>query len=279
VVRSNNRRFAGLARPSMFAVFSDVLLRKLIESGDWAVAFFLKRIIEHIKSGESPPPGNVHQPRVLYPRKEEVGLLRDAWRKLGQTLRVFTDHTVKIEFPHPSPEVFAPVKYEKVEERILRWGRIPDVLMTGKGEGFSQGHLGARAFIAHGWSVRETVSEMIETFLLHESVRNVLSIPVGSRVVANWDEQVMKDPKQVLEEINAAWDRGALDVQTYHNRLGMPHEAIRAGKEEDAKNKKLWVPTFEPRQGLLSNPGAGRPDGGGAKPAPASRPKPTKTRG
>lgn len=277
IIQTGERRFAGMSRPSMVSRFGDILLRKLIIAGDWAVAYFLKRVIEHVKAGETIPSAHVANLKALYPGDAEIRRYQNAFRSVGQALRLFTNHTVKIEYPHPDPEIFSPIKYEKVEERILRWGGVVDVLMTGQGEGFSQGHLGLRRFVAHGLKVREIIGDIFKTFLLHESVRGALKIPENSEVSVRWDEQSLKDPKQVLEELQHLWNCGAMDVQTSHERLGYSHELIKARKANDHAEKELWQPTFEPRQGLLSgDEKPGRPEDDKPQPAPSTRPKPSK---
>ncbi len=278
VVRTKNRRFTGLARPSMFAIFPDVLLRETLTSGDWAVAYFTKRMIEHVKSGESPPNGKLANLKELYPTKGEIEALQSQFKKLGQVMRLYTNHTVKVEYTHPDPKVFDPMKYEKVEERIHRWGGVPSVLMVGSGsDGYSQGHIGVQAFFAQGQRMREDIGEMVEEFFTHPSIIEHLGLPSKTIAKTIWNEQILKDPKQVLDESTAAWDRGLIDNRTFLGRLGMWNDMIPSRKEQDLKEKKIWVPTFEPRQGLLSEDSKpGRPDQGKPKAAPASRRRPSR---
>lgn len=279
IVRSNARRFSGLARPSMRPIFGDVLLRETLKAGDWATAYYLKRVIEHVRAGESPPHGQLQNLRALYPTPDQITKYQKAFQSPGQTMRFFTDHTVKIEYPHPPVEIFAPDKYKKVEERILRWGGVPNALQIGEGgDGFSQGHLGIRRFVAEGWSVRRVITEIMQSWILHDSMRPLLKIPNESRVTVAFNEQTLKDPKQILDELNNAWDRGLLDNRSYNEGLGRSHDLIKARKREDAQDKELWVPTFEPKQGLLNE--GGRPAGGGdTTPTPSNRPKPSTTKG
>lgn len=278
IVRTTNRRFSGLARPSMYSIFSDVLLRDTLVSGDWAVAYFIKRMIEVIKSGESPPNGKLNNLRELYPTKPEIQALQAQFQKIGQVMRLYTNHTVKVEYAHPDPKVFDPLKYEKVEERIHRWGGVPSVLMVGSGsDGYSQGHIGVQAFFAQGQRMRGEIGEMIEEFFTHESIRSLLGLPTATTAKCLWNEQILKDPKQVLAETTAAWDRGLIDNRTFLERHGMWNDMIPGRKEQDLKDKEKWVPTFEPKQGLLSEDAeTGRPSSGKPKAAPDSRRRPSR---
>lgn len=282
IVKNTNRRFGGLARPSMRAIFFDIMLMDMLISGDFAVAYFLRRVIEHIKCGEAIPAGRPNDDiKALHADKDMIKLYLRVFKELGETMRIVTDHTVEIDYPMPDPKVFDPTKYEKVEERIHRWGATVPVLLSGKGEGFSQGHLGARRFISQGYSVREHIGDMMEEFVLHPSMSTVLKIPKGSSARTTWDEQNLKDPKQVLEELSKLWDCGVLDNQSFLEQLGQKYDVVRSRKERDLKpaEKKLWQPTFEKSQGLLKDGAPGRPTDGKPKAKPAKQPKPSKSGG
>lgn len=278
IVRTRNRRFGGLATPTLKSRFTDILMRQLLIAGDWAVAFLFKRAIEHIKAGEKSTSTLRSDPRELYPTVDDINALKEEFKKVGQSMRMYTNHTVAIEYPHPPVEIFSGVKYEKVEERILRWGGVIDTLMTGKGEGFSQGHLGARRFISHGHKVRETVGNMLAGFVLHEKTRAALGIPQGSTAQVSWNEQNLKEPAQILDELQALYDRALLDPETFHEKLGLKHDQIKERMKRYHEEKEIWRLDWEPNQGLTGeNPGAGRPeDKNKPKAAPKSRPKPGK---
>lgn len=150
--------------------------------------------------------------------------------------------------------------------------------MTGKGEGFSQGHLGARRFISHGHKVRETVGNMLAGFVLHDKTRAALGIPQGSTAQVSWNEQNLKEPAQILDELQALYDRALLDPETFHEKLGLKHDQIKERMKRYHEEKEIWRLDWEPNQGLTGeNPGAGRPeDKNKPKAAPKSRPKPGK---
>ena len=266
IVRSRGKMYDGLCPPTMRSIYRDLVLRGLIVGGDWAVAYCMKRLIEMVKSGEKVPPGYPGSLRDLYPSKEDIADLKKQFSKIGDAIRIYGNHTLSIEYAFPDPKVMGGEKFEKVEERILRWGGIPDVMLTGRGEGYSQGALGARRFVANGKKVRERIGAMVVEFLLHPSMQQVVGIPTGSVVTVRWDEQNLKDPAQVLREITAGWDRGILDQRTFLESLGFDYETVKQRKRLDHMDKaaepELWTPLFEPSQGLLAQGGdepVGRP--------------------
>ncbi len=283
IIATTARQYTGLASPSMSSIFPDIMLRKLMVSGDWAVAYALTKVIELVQSGEGPPDQEKRDYKILYQTPADAKALNATMKKLGQVKRLVTDHTARITYPHPDPELFDKKKFESVEQRILRWGAVIDTMMTGQGAGFAQGHLGSRRFYAQGRSKRKIVGDTIAEFLRHDSLRPVINIPKAAdiAVAVNYDEQLLKDPKQVLDEDNATIDRGLMDVQTYHERRGLDTAVIRARKIEDAKEvdgdgKTIWKPLFEQKQGMLSGEETGRPEGTPttAQPEPKSKKRP-----
>ena len=253
VVGTTARRFTGLAIPSMKNVFYDIMLRRLLVYGDWTVAYFVKRIIEHIKGGEAITNGPRAGSKDNYISKEAVDAIANVFKtSSSQALRLITDHTIDVKYYSPDVDLFKAEKFMKVEERIIRWGGVVDAIMAGKGDGFATNHIGVRRFVAQGVNTRRKIGSMFSKMMLHPSIRKPLGIPENTTVEVTWDEQNLKDPKQILDELNAMWDRGVLDVETYQERLGHKHDIIRSRKDKDVKEKDKWIPTFEPRQGLLS---------------------------
>jgi hypothetical protein len=288
LVRSRCRRFTGLAKPSMASIYGDIQLRELLISGDWSVAYFIAHVIHQIKAGEAITGGPLAGTRNNYVTKTAINKLKKVFQEVSQTLRIFTDHTVDIKYHYPDPNVFNPQKFEKAEERILRWGAVIDVIMTGKGDGFSQGSLGKNRFEAQGNRVRGAIGWMFGEFFGHPTVTKALQIPDESTVEIGWNQQNLKEWAQVLKELQFQWDNGGMDWETIHDRLGENHELIMERKAIEKPQEDLWRPLFEPRQGLLSNeddpagedPGTGPGTPGRPQTNPIKAPNPPRpTRG
>jgi len=252
IVRTKGRKYTGFAMPSQKRVFMDIILRRLLISGDWTLAYFVKRIIEIIRAGESVQAGQKAGTKALYITKEDRTQLENIFKNnSSQALRLFANHTVDVKHIAPDPELFTEQKFTKVEERIFRWGSVIDTIMTGEGDGFAQSTLGVRRFVAHGRRARRTVGGMLEGFFEHPSVTVVLGLKGDIQVKVSWDEQNLKDDAQILSELTALADRGAMDVQTMIERLGHKYAVIEGRKKEQKKKSDFWVPNYEPRQGLL----------------------------
>ncbi|MCW8129280.1 MAG: hypothetical protein KIS92_02760 [Planctomycetota bacterium] len=270
------RKFNGLAAPSMASVFGDVQLRELLISGDWSVAFFIKNLVHLIKQGESITNGPQAGSRKNWASKTSIKKLMKLFQNPSQLLRIFGDHTLNIEYKYPDPEIFTPAKYQKVEERILRWGNVIDVIMTGQGDGFAQGSIGKNRFEARGRRIRKYVGWMFRKFLLDERIARLLKVPEKSEVRITWNNQNLKDWKEVMEGLEQMYDRGVLDVETFLERMGESFETIKARKQSEKKDKDLWQPLFEKSQGLLDKKDGRPPDDGKAKSKPAPKPSRTK---
>lgn len=287
VVESNCRKFSGLAKPSMHAVFNDILLREVMISGDWAAAMFMQNVIQHVKVGETVPSGPFAGKRD-YPVKEAIRLLQEQFKGPSKARRIYTDHTAVIQLLFPDPKVFSPEKFRKAEERLLRWGGVIDIMMAGGGTdgGFSQGYLGKSRFEAEGREIREMIGRMLRKFFMHPEVMAALGIPKGSvsqtqngkikprtiDVSVGWDEQALKEWRQIHDALRMQLDYGGIDWTTVHELLGNNHELIRQRKTDEAAESELWRPLFEPRQGLLQP----EPDPEDPSTSPPSSPLPGK---
>lgn len=292
IVKTSGRKYSGLCRPSMRSVFHDILLRELLISGDWSVSFFIQNLIQQVSVGESPPQSGPRAGIQNYPFRDAIEQLKAQFKGPSKSMRLYTDHTTKLQVVFPDPEVFHPAKYQKVDERIFRWGGVLDVLMTGLGDGFAQSYLGKNRFEAEGRETREAISWMFAQFFLHNETRAALQLSNKVEVITTWDEQNLKEWRQVHDSMRMLLDYGFGDSQTVHDRLGENHSLWLQRKQNDMKLEDetpgMLKPLFEPRQGLLPRPDgntqispqgvdgkAGRPSQG-STPASPRQPRPSR---
>jgi hypothetical protein len=255
------RKFNGLARPRMRSVFFDLMLRDLLKAGEWACAMFLQSCIQHIKIG--PADGDmkvgIRQGQKDYPLKAMTNALNLQFATPTRARRLITDATVSIEHVVPDVKIFMREKFDSCDSRIKAWGGVPDQLRTGEGDGYSQGFMAKTRFEADGLRARTAVEQALSIFFNDPAVRasKGLKLAGEDEITFQWNKQVLKDPKQLLEEIKFAFGSGGLDWRTAHELLGLQHDIIKARMIEQHKEKgedgdTIWMPDFEAKQGLLS---------------------------
>jgi hypothetical protein len=267
------RKFNGFARPRMRSVFFDLMLRDLLKAGEWSCAMFLQSCIQHVKIG--PTDGDIKVgPRAGqrdYPYKAMLDKLNLMFATPARARRMITDATVSIEHVVPNVEIFTKKKFESCDSRIEDWGGVPVQLRTGQGDGYSQGFLGKSRFEADGLRARQAVETAFNVFFADPKVRQCKSLRLGKDEISyTWNKQILKDPKQVLEEIKFMQNNGGIDWRTVHELLGVDHDTIKArmieqaAKDTTKDGETIWQPVFEPRQGLLTAEQTPAPaDGGG----------------
>lgn len=272
------RKFNGLARPRMRSVFFDLMLRDLLKAGEWACAIFLQSCIQHIKIG--PTDGDIKVgPRAGmkdYPYQKTLNSLNLMFQTPSRARRLITDATVTIEHLMPDVKIFTKEKFESCNSRIEDWGGCPGQLRTGQGDGYSQGFLGKSRFEADGLRARQAVEKALNAFFADPMVRKtrMLRLDESDAITYCWNKQILKDPKQVLEELKFMQTNGLIDPRTIHELLGVNHETIKARmaeyhQDKGTDGKTIWMPDFEPRQGLLAEEKPASVDGGGEPGRPA----------
>ncbi len=275
ILKSRGPKFAGLRQPSMRSIFADIQLRELLISGDWSTAYFTKNFITLVTMGESITHGPKAGTRDLYPTDKEIKAVQAQFKKVGTTLRMYGNHTMKIQYVYPDQKVLGNEKYEGVERRIDRWTRVPAVMLTGQGDGYSQSTLAKRSFEVQGERIREDIIDIFTEFFDHQSVRdsNDLNLPTNSVVKTTFNRQMLKDAKQILDEVKFLVPNGLIDVETTHEMMGLDYEEIADRKARDAKQKDLWRPVFEPNQGMLSGSEDPDAEGDNGRPTDGVKPK------
>jgi len=252
IIRANGPKYRGFAKPSMHTIEMDIKLREFLLGGDFSIAFFFKRLIQIVHHGESCQNGPYAGKRgPTWTNDEDLKALAEQFELPAETMRLITDHTLKIVYSLPPTESLTGEKYDPVEKRILRWGDIPDVLMTGEGGTYAGGFVGLKKLVAKGVRTRRIAGEILVEFLSHPTVK-----PAGLKnkdaIDVLFDQHNLKEPQQLLEEVNSAYDRGTLSVATYQEQLGFHHHMEAMRKVEEHSAAGLWRPLFEKSQGMLN---------------------------
>lgn len=262
IVRTLGPPNSGLAWPSMRTVFFDIVLRQMLESGDFAIAHFFKRVIQLIQHGEKAPGGTgvIPDRGPTWTTDEDLAKLEEYFQLPSDTLRLFVDHTVKINYALPPAEALEPDKYKGPDQRIIRWGDVADVIMTGEGGSYATGFLGIKKMVAKGEFTRRIVGEeVLAQFLMHPAMRGIFPRMIDDDTVrVLFDKQNLKEPSQLLDELTALYDRGAMSNDTFIEQLGFDPDTELQRKLEGEPMRTKWIPWYEPRQGMQSEK-TGRP--------------------
>ncbi len=281
ILKSRGPKFVGLRSPSMKSIFADIQLREMLVAGDWSTAYFTKNFITLVTMGESIKQGPNAGTRKLYPDKKDMDAVQAQFKRIGTTMRLYGNHTLNVKYIYPDQNVLGNEKYAGVERRIMRWTRVPDAMITGEGDGYAQSTLAKRSFEAQGERCREDIADVFGQLFDHPSIQDdpTLNIPSKSTVKVTFNRQVLKDPKQVLDEISFMNDAGWMDVETGLEDMGRDYQEIKERKAQDKEDKELWQPVFEPSQGMMTpgkDPEGGRPPTDPTKKSGRDGPRPSR---
>ena len=265
IVKTKARKQHGLASPSMKNIFLPLETRKFLSEGDFATAFMMKHFIFHVKAGESIQQGPMAGSRKNWASKTDTDQLLGIVSKTSKSSRIATNHTVKFEFVFPPEEMFGDKKYLKVELRMFTWAGVTISVMQGSGEGqkAGTGFIGIKRMIANMVKARGAISWLLSEFFDDQSVKQGLNTPEGCMVTASFDENVLTEPRQLLDEVKFLVQEGIEDVRTAARELGRDPDAMKLGKQyTQAENEesKVWEPIVKkPGQMSDQEQGGGRP--------------------
>src|SRR5690606_34840758 len=85
-------------------------------------------------------------------------------------------------------------------------------------------------------------------FFRHPTIKNSLKMPDRTNVLARFDENVLKEPKQLLDEIKFLVLEGMLDPRSGLFELGRDADLVASRKmrcREENSEDKLWEPIFD----------------------------------
>lgn len=247
MIRTKRRRREGLSDPSMATIFLWLEMRKTLKEGDFAVSFVMKHFILHVKMGESISSGLLAGLKNNWPTQDETDAMQTVVATATKTMRLVTNHTVQFEFIFPPKEMFDEIKYQKPEKCILNWGGLTSVLMTGDGATNSSGYIGTKRVVANIKVARQQVSYLLTEFFDHPTIESKLTtkLPEESMVAAVFDENGLKEARQLLDELKFGLSEGFIDPSTAQKELGRDGDSIRMSKLralEDNKRTGVFQP-------------------------------------
>lgn len=253
LIRTRNRKHYGLANPSMGTVFIDLEIRKAFKEGDFAAAYMMKHFILHVTAGESIDSGPLAGQKNNWIKAKESKSLFEHLQLATKASRMVTNHTVKFNFVFPPKEMFDDTKYNKHEESIYNWSGVSVVVHTGEGGNYGSGFISIKRLIAHLLDARREIVWLITEFFDHPTIKDkVGGVPENSEISATFDENALKEPRQLLDELKFMVENGFGDPRMSLKELGRDPDTVRRSKMEsrlDNANTKSWEPIYEKNKG------------------------------
>lgn len=274
LIKTRGNRLKGFRCPSMANIFAPLEIRRSVADGDFAASFLMKHFIFHVTQGESIDQGPLAGQRMNWAGKKEVETLHNVLKKVSKAFKLVTDHTVKFNFIYPPKEMWDTAKYAKAESRIYNWGGMTLVIMTGDGGTNASGFIGIKRLIANITAARKKIKGVLFEFFDSPEIKNATKKPENCNAMPSFDENVLKDPKQLLDEIRTMLQEGFGDPAMCVDELGRDSETVKDSKSKSIKenqDSKLWTPMNPKDNRQESQATAGRPPNAGTTPNEGTR--------
>lgn len=262
-IRTRARRYHGLADPSMKKIFLTLAMRQMMSEGEFSAAFMLKHFIMLLKQGESITQGPLAGNRKNWMKPGDGKKLLTKFSVVAKAMRIAADHTTKIEFVFPPAEMFSAAKFETAENRIHNWVGIAKALMTGDSQNYGGGLLSSKKLIAHIQKVRKEIRLLFYEFFGHSTIAKRVGTPEKFLISVLFDETVLKEPRQLLEEVKFLFQSKISDPRSAAKELNRDPDTLKSSTlQSRQENETLHVWEGVGGQGE-DLPGQGRGAGGG----------------
>lgn len=269
LVETKERKYNGLCYPTMKNIFVKLTIRAFHQEGELSAAFLFAFFIMLIKQGESISTGNQAGSRKNWITPTEAKKLQDNFTNFSKALRMVMNHTTSVDWVFPPKEMFDPSRLDGANKAILNWAGISESIFSGGGnENYSGGYLGIRKTTARIGKARRRIGSTLSSFFHHPTIAGQTEILRRIGIQPVFDENILKEPKQLLDEIKFLFENEINDQRTALRELGRNPEAVKSStlqSAEEQKNLKVWtgVGGQKNAKGKNKNPG-GRPANPGA---------------
>lgn len=266
VTRERNRN--GVAKPRMRLIFDALESRKCVKEGEFTAAYMMKHFIFHATTGESITQGNLAGMKNNWAKPKDIDKLYQLMVNTAKAQRIATNHTVKFAYIFPPADMWDRSKYETPEARIYNFAGVNLIVMSGQGGTNAGGYLGIKRMVAAMSAAREKIDSIIYEFFDDEEIREICKIPDDVDVTGVFDENALKEPKQLLDEIKFLLSSGPGDPKVALSELGRDPASMRDAKLASIKDNnvtKVYEPVFQPKpagqtgQRQVKQEGKGRP--------------------
>jgi hypothetical protein len=109
---------------------------------------------------------------------------------------------------------------------------------------------------------RENISLLFLKFFQHPTIATAIGAPKDYTVIANFDVNVLKEPRQLLEEVAFLYEHAIIDQPTAAQELGRDPERLKASKaqtRQENDDNGIWEPIGTQGQAISPTGPNGRP--------------------
>lgn len=269
LIRTNGPPLEGLRCPTMYTIFLYLEMRRCLRDGDFSTAYMMKHFIQHVTLGESIDSGPMAGSQNNWPTQPEIEAMHGIMKEAVKCARLITNHTVKVSYVFPPEDMFKTGKYAKAEDAIMHWLGMPVVLLKGEGGTNSSGYIGVRRTVSDIADCREEINQIFQLFFDHPSVREAMAqtLPESYHINALFNENVLKEPAQLLKEIEFFYDHHVIGPETALAETNRDPNRIRMDKQRDMslnEQTDIYEPvSVAPPIGMGKATDGGRPPNAG----------------
>ena len=247
IIKTRERKYHGLARPSMYRIFLPLESRRILTEGDYSTSLMMKNFLMLLKQGESIESGPNSGKTTNWMKKKEAIELNNRFASVARSMRIAVNHTFKIEYSFPPKEMFDETKYTKIEKRIFSWAGVTQTFYGGGGseDTYGSGFIGIKRMVSKMTKVRGEVNRLWREFFRHPSVAPNLKLPEKHGVELTFDDNCLKEPKQILDEVKFLFENAISDQRTSARELGRNPDSAKVSKlrsRREDENDQSWSP-------------------------------------
>jgi hypothetical protein len=268
-IRGLNGNDSTLLSPSVSTIFPPLEIRRYLQDGEFSTVFISKNFIHQVKVGAKTQGTSFRDILASRPADPTVkAAVKDAYSVVDKAILAVTGQDEEHVFHFPGSDIRFDQRYISPDMKILFWGGISLQIMTdAEGGSFSGGLIYMKSFSKKIDAARSLIAGIL----------NIVAKGMGVEDASfKWNQNYMKEPKQVLSEMTFTVGRG-MDMEMAIEQMGYdwdewvatrektlePEILAKKGKPEEEWEywQALETPFFEEKQGILSDGGRPEEDG------------------
>ena len=241
-------------------------------SGDFSTAWLIKNVIALVSIGDPKLEGDNYSP----PDQIALQKLAAAFVRPEFAMMAFVDPTVNIRYVYPDPKNLDGAKYTEFNKQIEYVMGVPGVFTSMAGD-FASASLSLKPFREDIHVARlDVIEQLLDKLMPHmrEGYTNRKTGGDKAEVLVEFDTDCLND-KQVQDELNGKWDRGAISNRSLLEGKSRDFDTELLRKQEEKEYQDVLMPLFDVAHGDPDqDPGAPNNSGKPMNPATRSQPRP-----